>query len=168
MGRADVSDSRIRKQVEAAQQHLHKLLSNFDLKLPWGKDLVAHTPRADNSAADAAANRALDNRTFSTWDLQECLNFLDALARRPRTDYALLWSFDGASRGNPGQASFGVSAWWGTLDAKGFHQGGHVFSQGVAIGKAGNNLAEAVGLSAACKASCACTAGFGSMCRAKF
>ena len=79
------------------------------------------------------------------------MQLIDALARESGRDFMVLWAFDGASRGNPGDASFGVCAWWGEWSRNSFQQGGLIFSQGATIGKAGNNVAEAVGLNGACK-----------------
>ena len=80
------------------------------------------------------------------------MRFLKALAHGSEAEYGMIWSFDGASRGNPGPASYGVCAWWGTWGPDGFHPEGSIFERGTQIGTTGNNIAEGGGLAAACKA----------------
>ena len=64
-----------------------------------------HTPRKHNSSADAAANRALDCGTYEEVYAQEVIRFSEEAVEDP--EVGLLFSFDGASRGNPGIAAHG-------------------------------------------------------------
>ena len=104
----------------------------------------------------AAAKRALDEGSFTDYNPYSCLRFVAALANDEHRGYGMLWSFDGASRGNPGAASYGVTAWWGTWSLDGFQAKDAIFTQGKRLGKAGNNLAEAAGFAAACKGALRC------------
>ena len=60
-------------------------------------------------------------------------------------------SFDGAARGNPGPAAYGVCLWWGTWHGRGFDARGLILQEGRTLGKTTNNVAEAWGLSRAVK-----------------
>ena len=75
------------------------------------------------------------------------------LARATTVDanIGILVSFDGASRHNPGAASYGVCAWWGLWDAAGFQSKGLMLCSGKKLGHATNNVAEARGMAAAVK-----------------
>ena len=64
-------------------------------------------------------------------------------------EVGLLFSFEGASRGNPGQASFGVGGWWGTWSDGGFQEHGAIMWRGAELGISTNNVAEAQGMAAA-------------------
>ena len=64
----------------------------------------------------------------------------------------VLFSFDGASRGNPGQASHGNCAWWGSWRQGAFKEAGVLFRKGVNLGVQTNNVAEVRGLAFAAKA----------------
>jgi len=64
-----------------------------------------------------------------------------------------MFSFDGASRGNPGSAARGNCGWWGVWHEGGFCQKGLLFQSGRKLGTQTNNIAEARGLVFAAKAS---------------
>jgi len=106
-------------------------------------------PRADNSAADAAANWAMDNHSFAEVRLQEVINFIDCLSGSGAQGLALMFSFDGAARGNPGAASYGLRAWWGRYHDGMFSAEGPLIQKGHCLGTSTNNVAEALGLAAA-------------------
>ena len=106
-------------------------------------DLVVHTPRRDNAAADALANRALDHGSFQSCRSSEVEVFCGQLIEDASDTLGVVFSFDGASRGNPGEASHGNSAWWGRWSAQGFKQQGMLFEAGYQIGTKTNNFAEA-------------------------
>ena len=106
-------------------------------------------PRKDNSAADAAANWALDTGSFLDVRVDETNAFLQKLGHTPETNIGLMCSFDGAARGNPGPASSGVCLWWGTFDSNCFHPCGLLIQRGVRLGTGTNNSAEAHGLATA-------------------
>ena len=63
----------------------------------------------------------------------------------------LVWSFDGASRGNPGASARGVCAYWGHWSAGAFHSHGLLLQRGTRLGTGTNNSAEAHGLASALK-----------------
>jgi len=128
MGRANLIDKSLQEQVGAAQESIRQLLQKLEIRPPQGQELVVQTPRSDNTAADAAANRALDEGSFTDWNLHSCLRFVAALANDEHREYGMLWSFDGASRGNPGAASYGVTAWWGTWSLDGFQAKDAIFT----------------------------------------
>ena len=66
--------------------------------------MARQVPRSDNSAADAAANAALDNSPFMEVMLNETATFITELSRPGRDNIGLLFSFDGAARGNLGKS----------------------------------------------------------------
>ena len=55
----------------------------------------------------------------------------------------LLFSFDGAARGNPGPPSSGVCAWWGYFCSGAFESKGLLIQRGTCLGIATNNISEA-------------------------
>ena len=57
-------------------------------------------------------------------------------------------AFDGASRNNPGEASFGICAWWGEWILGEFVAAGLLLRRGRKLGVATNNVAEAHGMAA--------------------
>ena len=63
-----------------------------------------------------------------------------------------MFAFDGASRGNPGDASYGSCGWWGTWGTGGFDEKGLLFQRGHRLGTQTNNVAEVRGLAFAAKA----------------
>ena len=146
-GKAVASNAVICKHVSTAQESMRQLLMRFPIRPRWAHDFVKQVARSDNSAADSAANRALDQGSFEEFASKACSRFVQELAARPDREYGFLWSFDGASRGNPGPASFGVCAWWGVWTCEGFRPGSLIYSRGATIGSCGNNQAEAHGLS---------------------
>jgi hypothetical protein len=150
MGRARTDMTAIGRPIAQAHSMLHTLVQKFQVRSPRGRDLAQQVPRADNSAADAAANYALDAGGFRYIDGSEVSAFLSYLARaRPFDDeVGLLWSFDGASRGNPGESSFGVCS-WGTWSDGSFCERGMLLRRGDRMGLSTNNVAEAHGMTAA-------------------
>ena len=113
---------------------------------------MVHTPRCDNAAADAAANRALDQGSFEEVYATEQAKLLEALANDGGRQLGLVFSWDGASRGNPGAASEGNCAWWGIWENNRFNEIGMLMCRGRRIGTQTNNVAEARGLAFAVKA----------------
>ena len=84
---------------------------------------MQQTPRKDNSAADEAANAALDGGNFVDNHLDESVALIRYLNNHGCSEeVGILISFDGASRGNPGSASLGVCGWWGTWSIEGFRE----------------------------------------------
>ena len=110
-----------------------------------------HTPRKDNSAADAAANKALDDGDFEQTFEEEVHRFSHALLEDSGYPTGVMFSFDGASRGNPGAAAYGNCAWWGTWRDNSFHCGGQLLAKGLKIGRHTNNIAEVRGMANATK-----------------
>jgi len=106
--------------------------------------LAVQVPRCENSAADAAANWALDKGSFLEVRLPEVCSFIHHLACTSE-DMGITFSFDGASRGNPGPSASGVCAWWGHWNALGFQSGGLLLQRGIKLGIGTNNSAEAHG-----------------------
>ena len=71
------------------------------------------------------------------------INFLKAiLDPSMRTSVGVLFSFDGASRGNPGKSALGQCAWWGIWSSTEFHPKEMLMQHGINIGLGTNNLAE--------------------------
>jgi len=151
LGRASAKQPAIRRQVQLAHTALQMLIQNFCVKAPGSDDLARQLPRKENSAADAAANRALDHGTFTELRLHEAECFLNALAEDDHHNIGLLFSFDGAARGNPGLSSSGVCAWWGLFIHDSFLSKGLLVQRGAKLGVATNNEAEAHGLATALK-----------------
>ena len=114
---------------------------------------MVYTPQGDNAAADSLSNRALDHGDFRICYLDEVPNFCKCLLEDRDGVVGLVFSFDGASRNNPGMASHGNSAWWGVFGPHGFTQKGLLFEGGCQLGARTNNFAEARGLAFAVKAS---------------
>ena len=100
---------------------------------------------------DTAANYALDHGTFMDVKLDETAAFINELSCSERGNVGLLFSFDGAARGNPGPASSGVCAWWGSFSENSFHSRGLILQRGSRIGVATNNVAESHGQAQALK-----------------
>ena len=91
-------------------------MAHFHVKPFDGQQLARQVPRADNSAADAAANRALDVGTFLDVRVDEAVRFMRRLSEVPdATDIGLLFAFDGAAQSNPGPAASGVCAHGGAF-----------------------------------------------------
>ena len=55
----------------------------------------------------------------------------------------IVFAFDGAARGNPGAASYGICGWWGYFNTDGFFPCGLLLQRGVRLGTGTNNVAEA-------------------------
>ena len=113
---------------------------------------MIHTPRKDNSAADAAANEALDHGDFLEVYTEVIAEFCNRAMDQPLSEIGLVFSFDGASRGNPGKSSQGNCAWWGTWQHGHFHEEALLFRSGRNLGHQTNNIAEVRGLAFALKA----------------
>ena len=128
------------------------MVVNFSVRSFGDGSLVVHTPRRDNAAADAAANRALDQGTFEEVYASEQAKLVEALATDGERHLGLVFSFDGASRRNPGAAAEGNCAWWGTWKENHFNEIGMLMCRGRRIGTQTNNVAEARGLDFAVKA----------------
>eukprot|EP00973_Karenia_brevis_P027062 3735364-Karenia_brevis.AAC.1 len=80
-----------------AHDDLNELVSGFHVRPPCTGDLAQYVPRADNSAADAAANQALDTNSFLDVWTDEMQRLLYAQSGHPELAWGLLFSFDGAS-----------------------------------------------------------------------
>ena len=83
----------------------------------------------------------------------ETVCFLSALKEAGPQSIAIVFSFDGAARGNPGKASYGVCGWWGHFKSGIFQPRGlllHV-QRGCRLATSTNNVAEAHGLASAVK-----------------
>ena len=127
-------------------------IQSFFIQAPDGHELAQQVPRSDNAAADAAANYALDHGSFMEVRLPETAAFVHELSCNERCNIGLLFSFDGAARGNPGPASYGVCAWWGLFSEKSFHSRGLILQRGSRIGVSTNNVAESYGQTQALRA----------------
>ena len=80
------------------------------------------------------------------------VRFCDFLCNSPDISNAgVLFSFDGASRGNPGEAAHGNGDWWGSWKDGAFASMGMIFQKGARLGIRTNNFAEARGLAFAAK-----------------
>ena len=77
--------------------------------------------------------------------------FIQHYASQDSQDSGLLFSFDGASRNNPGLSSSGVCAWWGHWAHGTFHSRGLLLQRGTYLGNSSNNSAEAHGLASSLK-----------------
>jgi len=153
LGHAQAHTEVLRRPVSHAHWTLTRLVSDFLVRPPQGRDIAQHVMRSDNGAADAAANQALDSESFRRVNGQETLRFLEwAATSGVEEDVGLLFSFDGASRGNPGEASFGICAWWGVWSGEEFVERGWLLQRGVRLGTCTNNAAEAEGMAAALRA----------------
>ena len=75
--------------------------------------------------------------------------FLTELGDAPEQNLGLMFSFDGAARGNPGPSSSGVCAWWGHFNADGFYSKGSLLQKGTRLGTGTNNTSEAQALASA-------------------
>ena len=71
------------------------------------------------------------------------------LSRHQPYNLGMLFSFDGAARGNPGPAASGACAWWGVFSNATFTPKGLVLQRGSRLGHATNNIAEAHGMATA-------------------
>ena len=153
LGRASCKEPQLQRPVKLAVTALQTLLKCFRIQAPDTSEIALHVPRADNSAADAAANHALDNGTFTDVRLHEIVTFLHCLGQHNPQGLGLMFSFDGAARGNPGAASYGLCLWWGRFQFGSFLANGLLVQKGQRLGTSTNNCAEALGLAAVIKLS---------------
>ena len=127
-------------------------LTHLDFLIHFNLFLIQFA-RSDNSAADAAANWALDNGSFFDIRLEEVVKFLHCLSQSNAQGLGFLFSFDGAARGNPGAASYGVCGWWSCFKQDMFMPEGLMIQKGSRLGTGTNNCAEAMGIASAVKTS---------------
>ena len=153
LGDASTSDPELSKFVRVAHAGLRTLTENFGIRAPGVEVLARQVPRSDNSAADAAANWALDHDSFMDVRLEDLLAFVHALGQSSSKQIGVLFSFDGAARGNPGPSSSGVCAWWGMFYGDLFESRGLLLQKGTKLGTGTNNSSEAHGLATALKTS---------------
>ena len=73
------------------------------------------------------------------------------LASESDCNIGLLFSFDGAARGNPGPAASGACAWWGQFANGSFESMGALMKKGARLGANTNNFAEAHAMASALK-----------------
>ena len=112
LGKAATSAaSDMKRSLSVAHVGLQTLIQCFDVRPPSLSDMAHHVPRSDNSAADAAANWALDVGTFEEVRLDSLLSMLHDFSNAGCNEVGMLFSFDGAARGNPGPSASGVCAW---------------------------------------------------------
>jgi len=151
LGRACTEVEAMRRWLSHAQEYLLHLVRGCALHAPRGRELAQHVFRSDNGAADAAANQALDEGSFRQADGREALRFLQYLmgSDGQREQVGVLFAFDGASRGNPGDAALGTCAWWGGWSDGSFSERGLLMRRGDRLGVATNNYAEAAAMSTA-------------------
>jgi len=150
LGRSCTDTPNIIKFVRVAHLALQTLVQNFCIRAPGVTDVAQQVPRSDNSAADAAANRALDYGTFMELRLEAVVAFLEELATC-RSSTGLLVSFEGAARGNPGPSASGVCLWWGYYRNGEFLSKGLLIQKGTCLRTGTNNSAESHGLASALK-----------------
>jgi len=151
LGDAAVKAPELRRPLKLAHTGLQTLVQSYGIRSPSGYDFAKQVPRSDNSAADAAANMALDGGSFMHFMLGETVCFLAELSECNHDDIGLLFSFDGAARGNPGKSSYGVCGWWGHFKSGSFEPRGMLVKRGCRLGTNTNNFAEAQGLASAVK-----------------
>jgi len=151
LGDAATKMPEIRRPVALAHAGLQTLIQSYGVRSPSGYDFAKQVPRSDNSAADAAANMALDHGSFMEVNLSEAVCFLAELSATSEQNIGMLFSFDGAARGNPGKSSYGVCGWWGFFKSGSFIPKGFLVKRGCRIGTNTNNCAEAQGLASAVK-----------------
>ncbi len=144
LGRASTKEPGLQRSVRLGHTALKTLIQCFNVQSPDAEDLAKQVPRADNSAADAAANWALDHESFTDIRLQAAKDFLIQLSSGGHP-LGLVFSFDGAARGNPGPSSAGVCAWWGRFHMGEFLSEGLLLQKGTCLGTGTNNGAEAFG-----------------------
>ena len=150
LGRASAKDPNVLKSVRLGQLALKTLVECFHVQPPHTEELAKHVPRADNSAADAAANWALDHMSFNDVRVRSLEEFLEVLSTGEQS-VGILFSFDGAARGNPGPSSAGVCAWWGCFQNGYFQSKGLLMQRGDCLGIGTNNTAESKAMAIAAK-----------------
>jgi len=151
LGDASTDMPDLKRPVKLAHVGLQTLIESFRVKPPCGQQMARQVPRSDNSAADAAANAALDQGPFMEVMLNETATFITELSRPGTDNIGLLFSFDGAARCNPGKSSYGVCAWWGHFNHDGFDPKGLLLWKGARLGTSTNNIAEAHGMASSLK-----------------
>ena len=73
---------------------------------------------------------------FVHCNADEVANFCRYVIQCPdQTDVGLLFSFDGASRNNPGEAAQGNGGWWGAWRGSQFEQMGELYHAGRKLGR---------------------------------
>ena len=150
LGRASAKDPQILKSIQVAQTALKTLVECFQIKPPHPEELAKQTPRADNSAADAAASWALDHGSFNDVRAASLEDFLRSLSAGEQS-LGILFAFDGAARGNPGPSSAGICAWWGHFHSGAFQADGLLLQRGACLGAGTNNSAESKAMAIAMK-----------------
>lgn len=153
LGDAGTAQPNIKRFLKLAHAALETLTNIFFVKAPDSEEIAQQVPRKHNSAADAAANFALDNGAFMDVRMNAVTAFVTELGQPQQQQHnvGLLFSFDGAARGNPGPSSSGVCAWWGKfIDGK-FQSKGLLIQRGTCLGTGTNNSSEAHGLASALK-----------------
>ena len=126
-------------------------MKTFAVQSPGALDFAQQMPRKENGAADAAANRALDSGSFYEVFAPQVSAMVSELSKREAHTVGLLFSFDGAARGNPGPASSGICAWWGKYVKDEFVPHGMLLQRGLQLGSKTNNVSEAHGLATSLK-----------------
>ena len=137
--------------LKVAHTGLQTLVESFNIQPPPFADFAKQVPRSDNTAADAAANWALDNKSFVDVRLEEVVKFLQCLSQSNAEGWGMLLSFDGAARGNPGAAAYGICGWWGRYEKDMFKPEGLLLQRAHRLGIGTNNCAEALGMASAIK-----------------
>ena len=151
LGRAAPKNPALQRPGRLAHTALQTLTQCFKVRPPDNEDLAKHVLRADNSAADAAANFALDSGSFIDYRMEASIDLVKELTQNKQAQIGLLFSCDGAARGNPGPSSGGVCAWWGYFADGGFTATSLIFQKGTRYGNGTNNVAEALALATAVK-----------------
>ena len=79
------------------------------------------------------------------------MKFLQCLSQSNAEGWGMLLSFDGAARGNPGAAAYGICGWWGRYEKDMFEPEGLLLQRAHRLGIGTNNGAEALGMASAIK-----------------
>ena len=153
LGRASSQLPDLHRSISLAHTALQTVMQSLHAEPPDSAEFGLAVPRGDNSAADAAANWALDQGSFMDCRAHEVAKFVQAVACGEMRGLGLLFSFDGASRGNPGPSASGACAWWGSFLDGSFQPHGLLMQKGARLGTGTNNRAEAHGLATAAKMS---------------
>ena len=77
---------------------------------------------------------ALDHGSFLEVRLDVAAAFITELTGNSSKHIGMLFSFGGASRGNPGPSSYGVCAWWGHFRSGAFESMGLLCHKGARTG----------------------------------
>ena len=146
LGEAALKEPALLEQMSVAQRGLQKWVAIFRASTFDAEPFAKQVPRSDNSAADTAANKALDKGTFLDIDVSEATRFLHTVAANEQHCMGILCSFDGAARGNPGPGASGICVWWGSWQDGAFYSNGLILQSGCKLGSCTNNYAEAHGI----------------------